>query len=139
MTRFDWRQFIRVARELGGRAGDEASQRSAISRAYYGVYGLAAGRLIDAGWTAPSGSRHHRVWTAYRTSSSNECRRISVLGFHLRDRRVTADYAATLPHGFDPAREASAVLAVADEAAHLLDRLPADERCFSPVPNDGQG
>lgn len=130
MTGFDWREFVRVARELRGRSGDEASQRSAISRAYYGVYGLAIGRLLDLGWTLPSGSQHHRVWTTYRTSSNEECRRVAHLGFHLRDRRVTADYAAILPRTFDLAREASTVLDLADEATQLLDRLATDERCF---------
>ena len=43
---FDWSEFLTLADELGKRA-DEASLRSALSRAYYYVYHLALRRAQD--------------------------------------------------------------------------------------------
>jgi hypothetical protein len=41
---FDWREFLDLARELSDRT-DEASQRTAISRAYFAALGAARGML----------------------------------------------------------------------------------------------
>ena len=45
---FDWTEYARLAEELGTRA-DEASLRTAISRAYYSVYHQARDYLLGEG------------------------------------------------------------------------------------------
>ena len=42
MTPFDWTGFLTLAERLATDTGDEAAQRTAISRAYYAAYHAAA-------------------------------------------------------------------------------------------------
>lgn len=63
---FDWGEYLGLAEELNGavargrRAGTEARQRAAVSRAYYAGFILARNRLRDVdGVQAPSGSNPH--------------------------------------------------------------------------------
>jgi hypothetical protein len=59
---FEWDQFLDLARQLGKQTDSEAALRSAISRAYYAVLGIAYLQLIDSGWILPQrGSMHHHV------------------------------------------------------------------------------
>lgn len=46
---FEWDQFLDLARQLGKQTDSEAALRSAISRAYYAVLGIAYLQLIDSG------------------------------------------------------------------------------------------
>ena len=52
---FDWNEYLVLARQLAT-AGDEASKRSAISRAYYFVFKMAFARAEATAWKA-SGRR----------------------------------------------------------------------------------
>jgi hypothetical protein len=62
---FDWRLYLPLAGILAG-AGDEASERSAISRGYYAAYCVARNRLRSEGNPVDG---HHKLWQVYRTHS----------------------------------------------------------------------
>ena len=55
---FGWSEYLNLAMELGARK-DEASLRSAISRAYYYVYHLALERARSNGFTFVIGGYIH--------------------------------------------------------------------------------
>jgi uncharacterized protein (UPF0332 family) len=126
---FEWIDFLGLAHDLAARP-DEAAQRSAISRAYYAVFGAARDRLTERGWRATGGPPHHRVWKTYQDSARSDCRRVGELGFVLRDQRNTADYRRPLPTGFAVPAEADKALRGAAGLLSLLARLDPDERCF---------
>lgn len=59
---FNWNGYFTLANELARRA-DEASRRSAISRAYYYVYHLALGRAATNGFQFIAGEGSHmQLW-----------------------------------------------------------------------------
>lgn len=125
---FEWAEYLRVARDLAREAGDEASLRSAISRAYYAALGTAHGRLLQHGWRRPLGPLHHHVWRAYRRADNSACQRIGELGFLLREQRVRADY--QIPFPGDIAIRAADALARADELLIGLTEIGPDDACF---------
>lgn len=100
MSDFDFGAFLGVARALAS-LDDEASKRSAISRAYYaGYHGAKRSLGTIAGQQLRDHDReHYRFWTAVRTDRDLRARcsidrlaQISILGNELRRRRVWADY-----------------------------------------------
>lgn len=94
---FDWNLYIELAKELleGQRGKDpyqEANLRSSISRAYYGIYGIARNRLEDQGTIVPDKDPHKHVREIYLGSPEGlEIRIGESLGRLLR-RRNEADY-----------------------------------------------
>lgn len=90
---FDWWDFLGLAETLAD--GDEAARRSAVSRAYYAVFGSAVEwRQGWRGFQAPKdGTVHGELWNAFATSGGNddECY-VGELGDRLRWRRNQADY-----------------------------------------------
>lgn len=117
---FEWEEFLDVARELAKQPDNEAALRSAISRAYYAVLGLAHERLVDSDWTLPRGSIHHHVWSAYAGSSDPRRRDIGERGFNLRNARNFADYRRQFPESLPLAttralRSAGRVIALLHE------------------------
>lgn len=128
---FEWADYVALARELGARTDDEAAQRAAISRAYYGVFGFAQERLIDRGWRqATDGRPHHRVWSTYQASPREACRRVGEIGFALRDQRNTADYRRPLPPWFVARDEVAKARQRAGRLVGLLERLGPHESCL---------
>jgi hypothetical protein len=93
---FDWRQFHAFAEELAPRP-DEAARRTAISRAYYAVYGLTARYLIEKRVLAPGAINHRSVWQAFAQPSDRERWSIREWGFVLKDSREMADYRQQTP------------------------------------------
>lgn len=92
MTPFTFVDFLTLADELAARS-DEASWRSAISRAYYAVLHDAYGALPAAQQaTISHGATHRETWRLYAGSSVAGCRQIGNAGLRLRDGRVDADY-----------------------------------------------
>jgi uncharacterized protein (UPF0332 family) len=93
----NWREFITLARGLAGHRF-EGSQRSAISRAYYGAFNLSR-RWLELNVT-PIDNRgaHKQVWEAFRSAedanavSLKKWKRIATLGVSLRSLRNEADY-----------------------------------------------
>lgn len=93
---FDWALYLGVARNLASQSNDEAALRSAISRAYYAAFGVAAARMRAEGQNVPSTGEAHRVLWKYFDSADDKFRRkIGQDGRRLRHRRATADYEGT--------------------------------------------
>jgi uncharacterized protein (UPF0332 family) len=69
---FDWKEFIKFSEELYDSRNDEASLRSAISRAYYGAFG-AIRPYCTHKFQIPSKSNHeiHRMIIERLKSSSD--------------------------------------------------------------------
>lgn len=94
---FDWTNYLVLAKELGNRQ-DEASLRSAISRAYYSAFCNARNRLGQQGVTVPkTGDVHKWVWDQYRLSGTQLLQSVGIEGDRLRKVRNTADYADDFP------------------------------------------
>lgn len=93
---FDWRGFLALADELSGR-DDEASLRSAVSRAYYSAFCSARNWLQEDGAAVPKTSQaHRREWNEFEGHSDVERRRVGQLGNRLRHSRNKADYDNTV-------------------------------------------
>jgi uncharacterized protein (UPF0332 family) len=118
---FDWSEFLVLADELGKRA-DEASLRSALSRAYYYVYHLALKRAQDNNFTALSGEgTHTQLWRVFSTNPEFECRKLGEIAIRLKEKRERADYN---PFYARIAEEIPDVLADARDFAARLAMLP---------------
>ena len=88
---FDWNGFLDLADRLLADAPDEASLRSATSRAYYAAYHAAAA-FVRASGLLRQGHTHHRVWIALTTDANPARSAIGDRGDRLRRRRIAADY-----------------------------------------------
>ena len=117
MTTFDFRLFLDVAEDLIAR-NDEANRRSAVSRAYYALFG-AAWRALPPGlqMRIGQGRVHSATWNHYAVSSTQSNRQIGGVGFRLKRMRERADYDASAT--FAAARVRNAL----DEAHQVLDLL----------------
>jgi len=119
---FDWSEYLRLADELGGRT-DEASLRSAISRAYYYVYHLALSRAeANAYKPLPGEGKHIQLWRVFSGSPEPDCQRLAVIAGRLKEKRERADYENYFIRIAD---EVPVVLTDARDFANLLNRLPA--------------
>jgi hypothetical protein len=95
---FDWNAYLTLAEELSTRA-DEASKRTAISRAYYCVFNLAFARaeLTTGGYPGEEGY-HKWCWRKYMETPDLSCKQLGVEGDRMAGRRVRVDYkAADIP------------------------------------------
>jgi hypothetical protein len=91
MTTFDWNQYLNLAIELQ-KGQDEASLRTAISRAYYFVYNVALNRPAVTQYRFdPKAPRHEQLWDLY-TRNAGECKLLADIAIRLKQRRVKADY-----------------------------------------------
>jgi len=91
---FDWNEYLRLARQLGGTV-DDAAKRSAVSRAYYSAFHAASLSLkTNKVATNPryERDRHLKVWDIYMRSMKRDCRRIGNSGQRLKFDRQDADY-----------------------------------------------
>jgi len=86
---FDWKDFIRLSEELIKRS-DEASLRSGISRAYYGVFCIARNKQGLKHYKKPD--VHREVIARYMNSKNNQEQEIGQLLDKLRRERNDADY-----------------------------------------------
>ncbi len=90
---FDWAAYLTLAEELAKRTGDEAAQRSAVSRAYYAAFGCAAARLREEGVNIPeTGYAHKFAWDTYAKDESLDRLAIGEYGHLLKRKRRHADY-----------------------------------------------
>ena len=70
---FEWAMYLTLAEELATRP-DEASQRTAISRAYYFVFNLAFARAESTAGRCPvKEGRHAWCWNKYMQSPDSDC------------------------------------------------------------------
>jgi len=118
---FDWSDYLELAQELANRA-DEASLRSAISRAFYYVYHLALERAKANNFTFVAGGMHAQLWRVFSESPEPVCKRLGVIASRLRIRRERADYEPIFAR---VGEEMPGTLADAQDFATLLVKLPA--------------
>jgi uncharacterized protein (UPF0332 family) len=115
---FDWSSFADLAQELSGRSGEEAAERSAISRAYYAAFHAARDYLDRTGpAVARSGSAHAEVrnrmfWSERRVGEG--LRRLHGLRKH-------ADYDDVYPD--DLSADAVGAVSLAQALIHTIARL----------------
>jgi len=113
-VRFDWTEYLTLARELVGdsavAATPEARRRAAISRAYYAAYGAARQLLVTRGeYANPDRSGSHEA--VIRLFREHPARGRQDLGRdldRLRRAREIADYQADTEVGDDLATAALA-------------------------------
>src|SRR5580700_10149869 len=102
---FDWTFYNTLATELAGRA-DEASHRSAISRAYYYVFHLALARALSNGYQRyPGEASHVQLWRKYTESPDPKCKKLAEIAKRLKEKRERADYDNFYPRIGDEVRE----------------------------------
>ena len=95
---FRWSDLLDLAEELVQRSGDEAAERTAISRAYHAAFGTARRRLDPTGARIPETSHSHAiVWTTFHATPDRDHRRIADRGRRLRQWRIKADYVDVVP------------------------------------------
>jgi uncharacterized protein (UPF0332 family) len=122
MPPFDWNQFLVLSRTLSQNA-DEASLRSAVSRAYYCAFNTAMARAEAAGYRAKgdaTGGMHDLLWQLYGRNTDAVCQEIAVLGPRMKFRRTKADYK---PFFVRPADEAQAAIGDTVKCLELLSML----------------
>jgi uncharacterized protein (UPF0332 family) len=105
---FDWNNFLILAEEIATR-GDEASKRTAISRAYYFVFHLALARAeLTAGPFRVGENSHRWCWERYQDTyyktRDKACNQLWMTGDRMKRRRVKADYKQDLPRLEDEVR-----------------------------------
>lgn len=129
---FDWTDYLTLARRLA-RERDEASQRSAISRAYYASYCTARNWLLSRGFVFPDHSQPHfhvwdefqsqrqaHVWSSLTSPAHASAREVGRAGRRFRVKRNSADYDNTLP---GLTQEVTVALARAEDIRLSISRL----------------
>jgi len=118
---FDWSEYFTLADALGKRP-DEASLRSAISRAYYFVYHLGLARAMANGYQrAPGEPSHIQLWRLFSDNPEGICQKLAQIANRLKQKRERADYDTTFPRIDE---EVPIMLAEARHFAKLLATLP---------------
>ncbi len=115
---FNWNEYLNLANLLSAN-GDQASQRTAVSRAYYAAYHAAT---LHANQNGYAESSHGRLWKMYSSDSDANARRISTLGNQMKRAREDADYVAVVPRIGDIMTQQ---LADANEFVALLAQVPS--------------
>ena len=96
----DGNDFIRLAGKLAAvPSADEATYRTAVSRAYYGAFHIARSYLVDLGFEPVGNANVHAFVRHYLNGSHHPdaCRAASFLS-HLQAARNLADYDLNNPH-----------------------------------------
>jgi uncharacterized protein (UPF0332 family) len=89
---FDWTSYLVLARELA-KQPDEASRRTAVSRAYYAIFNKARVLLEGEGAViSATGRAHDDIWRTLEGAGRGR-RRLGAEGKRLREMRRKADYA----------------------------------------------
>ncbi len=109
---FDWTSYLVLAQDLA-KGADDASRRSAISRAYYAIFSKARLLLEHEGMViSDTGKAHDDVWRTLERAGKGR-RRLGAEGKRLREMRRKADYD----------REFAALEKVAEDAVTTAGRL----------------
>lgn len=129
---FDFNSFLFLAAELAART-DPASQRSAISRAYYTAYHLASTRAetrVGPYKRRPSKyskfSTHAWCWQQFIDTNDTSCRQIGLDGNRMKKRRHAADYqTADIPNlNLEAQRQITDALQFQGDIAALAPQYP---------------
>lgn len=119
---FNWAEFFSLAEQLS-RSTDEASRRTAISRAYYFVFHVADDRAKANNYRRPEdGTTHSSLWSYYERNNNADCKRIAFIGRRLHDRRVRADYKGDFNR---IGEEMAQILIDAKRCADFVRKLPS--------------
>jgi uncharacterized protein (UPF0332 family) len=125
---FNWNKYLNLAQLLSANP-DEASQRTATSRAYYAAFHAATLHAQQNGY---SERNHGRLWKMYSSDADLNARRISALGNQMKKAREDADYVATVPRIGDVMTQQ---LTTANEFVALLAQVPtASPQLLPPNP-----
>jgi len=118
---FNWAEYLELAERLC-KSNDEASQRSAISRAYYSAFHAANNRALANNYRrSEDGTTHQSLWSYYERNPNEECQRIAIIGKRLLEKRVRADYRDTYAR---IGEELAEVLINARRCATMIAALP---------------
>jgi len=123
---FDWSDYLTLADALSRQptspGPEEASLRSAISRAYYAAFGAARNFVRDRGeiLLTREASDHEIVINHYRRSTDRNRREIGKTLRYMRDKRNDADYEDTISK---PDAEANVAVLEAARIIKLLKKL----------------
>ncbi len=121
---FDWINYLTLAESLAEEPSDEASRRTAISRAYYFVYNIASDRLRSRGAQFPGGeSPHNWCWNKYRKGPDPTCVQLGINGQRMKPRWEWADYKKADKPRIDD--EVTLMLAEARDFQRDIGNLPA--------------
>lgn len=115
---FNWDDYLTLAKTLSANS-DEASQRTAISRAYYSVFHAATLHAKPNGYEERS---HGRLWKMYQADSDVNARRRSTMGNQMKQAREDADYVAQVSRIGDLM---ASQFDYADQFATVLAQVPA--------------
>ncbi len=125
---FQWPAYLALARELAPRT-DEASMRSAISRAYYAAYGVACDYVGSRRVYERQGRSlgpHEQRWEVFSkdpgTAPQNLRSQIIKAAAELKRKRITADYEK---HASIKRADVEWALEKADELISAIKQLPA--------------
>jgi len=95
---FSWGDFLALAHGLA-QSGDQASLRTAVSRAYYFAFHaaepVAKASSKYAGFKAAGRGSHEAVWLTLQAEAKPEAQEAGSEGCHLRAQRTHADYYRT--------------------------------------------
>src|ERR1035441_1392228 len=123
---FQWNDYLDLAKKLAAAAGDHASLRSAVSRAYYCAFNIALSRAKANEYRTPqdgSGGSHDLLWELYGRNDNRTCAQLAVLGQRMKRRRVKADYRLTFDKLED---EVQLAIIDAEDCLRLLSSLPTE-------------
>jgi uncharacterized protein (UPF0332 family) len=119
---FDWNNYLELAKTLSVAVADEASLRSAVSRAYYCAFNLAMARAAANSYRSPDdGSSHDLLWALYGRNNDAACKQLALVGPRMKRRRVKADYRADYHRLAEEVKDA---IADAEQCAALIASLP---------------
>lgn len=94
---FDWSTYLDLSKDLA-KNSDEASLRTAISRAYYAGLITARNHLIGRGVNIPgTESQHVAIWDCFKGKGRTQAS-IYQNGMRLRNKRRVADYEDDCPN-----------------------------------------
>lgn len=119
---FDWIDYLTLAEALAQKP-DEASQRTAISRAYYFVFNIAFARADANAGPVPGNYGYHQ-WCGekYINTPDPDCKQLGIDGQRMQNRRRRADY------------EKATSLRLSDEVQRTLLEAREFQRAFQTIP-----
>jgi hypothetical protein len=88
---FDWNNFLTLAEQLS-QVPEDASKRSAMSRAYYAAFHDAMTRAEANCGPQDRSKSHQWCWNRYIYSRDDDCYQLGIDGSRLRAMRNLADY-----------------------------------------------
>ena len=121
---FNWKDYLTLAKTLS-ESTEDASLRTAISRAYYCVFNLSLSKATRNEFRPKDdASSHDQLWGLYgRNNTNRACSQLGAKGGRMKRRRVLADYRLFYD---DLVADAKEIISDAEECITLLESLPGD-------------